>query len=576
MKNINNSIWFPPFTVFIAIMVVVVSSFILSLENRQRQREVIATEYAEFIEGDVRQRIEVFQQILRSEVGFISVNKEFTKEDWRLSIEASKVLERFPGIQGIAYTEVVMASEKQTYEQEIRRTVDPTFAIFPEGKRDIYTIIKYLEPQNDRNNKAIGFDMFTEDIRRRAMSLARDNNEVTITDPIILVQENDEDKQFGLILYAPIYKSFVNINSEQQRRQGIDGYVSIVLRTEDFLSKLLKDRETDSLGFSFYSVDATGIENSILYESDNYQNLADKRTIKTDGFLNIKSSNFGITVAYDPETVLTDELSSRSSTVLLFGTFAASLIAGVIYLLLRGKANEVALTQERTVNDAKDSLLSIASHQLRTPATGVKQYLGMVLQGFVGDVSPQQKSMLEKAYESNERQLKTINDVLFLARIDSGRIVLSRAETDIKAMVLSIVEEQKESIDSSGHTIKVSVPKKQVHAIIDEHTIRMTIENLLTNAIKYTRSGGKISISLQQDSDNTTISVKDTGVGIAREDEEKLFKQFSRVKNALSKSVSGTGIGLYLAKHIIELHEGEIVLESELDKGSEFSIVLPR
>ena len=575
MKFLRDSVLFPPAIVFGAIMIVVFSSFLVSLDDRRREQEIVASDYTEVIENSVRQRIEVFEEALRSEVGFVTVNDTFSKEDWRLSIEASQVLQRFPGIQGIGYVDVITPNQLVAYEQEAKRTVSPDFSIYPRGERDTYTAVRYLEPQSERSNATIGFDMFSEPTRRATMSAARDNNDVFITSPVELVQETEDDKQLGLLLYAPSYKNSAKIDTIEQRRDSIDGYVFIVLKTRDFLSNLLNDKELDSIGFSFYAIDKKD-ENHVLYESSKYQEHVGKQLVNSDRLMSIKGAQFGISAAYNPSTVLPESFTARSSTILFFGTLLALLITGVTYLLLRGKANELALSQERTINDAKDSLLSIASHQLRTPATGVKQYLGMVLQGFVGDVSTPQKGMLEKAYESNERQLKTINDVLFLARLDSGRIVLSKNNIDIKEMIHSIVEEQKDNAAGAGHTIKVELPHKKVEASIDEHMIRMTLENLLSNAIKYTKNGGKISIAVKQTTKDVRVVVKDNGVGIAVGDEDKLFKQFSRIKNALSKSVSGTGIGLYLAKHIVDLHGGEIKLESEQDKGSEFTVILPR
>ncbi len=573
MFSIKKSIWFPPLVVFAVIMAVVISSFLLSVENRQLDREAVANDYAKNIENDVRQRVELFEEVLWSKVGIVTVNEEFSKEDWRRYIESSSVLERFPGIQAIAYTQVVRPSEKQAYEQEARRTLDPTFTIYPEGDRDIYTAIRYIEPQNERNDKAIGYDMYSEEIRRTAMRSARDNNEIHITDPITLVQENDLDQQPGLILYAPIYANGAKIDTLEQRRQSIEGYVSVVLRTRNFLSNLLQDDEVDNLGFSFYAIDDTG--DQVLYESESYQKLSKSEMVGINRVLSINGADFGIAAAYDPNTTLPESFSARSSSVLSFGTFSALLISGVTYLLLRGKANELTLSQVRSVNDAKDSLLSIASHQLRTPATGVKQYLGMVLQGFVGDISDQQKNMLDKAYESNERQLKTINDILYLARIDSARIVLTKKEVNVNGLIRSLHDELQDEIEKNNHTFKLKLPRKHILINADEHMLRMAIENIMTNAIKYTKRGGKIVLSVVKDEELVRIAVADQGVGIAEEDYDKLFKKFIRLKNELSKSVSGTGIGLYLTRYLIELHGGTVDVDSELGVGSTFQIVLP-
>ncbi|OYW83685.1 hypothetical protein B7Z17_05335, partial [Candidatus Saccharibacteria bacterium 32-49-10] len=178
--------------------------------------------------------------------------------------------------------------------------------------------------------------------------------------------------------------------------------------------------------------------------------------------------------------------------------------------------------------------------------------MGMVLQGFAGDISEQQRDFLERAYASNERQLHIINDILYLAKLDAGRIVLTKTKFDLAELVRSSVDELATSAKEAGITISQHTPKKAT-VTADSHMFRMVLENLLTNAIKYTESGGEVTVRLVRLGDNYTVSVTDTGVGIEEKDIDKLFKQFVRIPNERSSSVTGTGVGLYLAKSLILL-----------------------
>lgn len=243
--------------------------------------------------------------------------------------------------------------------------------------------------------------------------------------------------------------------------------------------------------------------------------------------------------------------------------------------MLRASSSNLNAQKEKAVELAKDELLSLASHQLRTPATGVKQYVGMVLQGFSGKVPATQRKLLEKAYASNDRQLRIINEILHLAKIDSGRIVLAKQLTNLNELVKDIVNEQKPDIEAAKHTIEVELPKEPMIIHADTHMLRMAIENLLSNAIKYTPSGGHIGVRVFKEGPYACISIIDTGVGIDPSDKEKVFRQFSRLSNELSQQVGGTGIGLYLAKHLVELHNGHISMESEPGRGSVFTIAMP-
>lgn len=261
--------------------------------------------------------------------------------------------------------------------------------------------------------------------------------------------------------------------------------------------------------------------------------------------------------------------------VLLFGVFTAALFSYVVLLLIRARTRDLSSQKEKAVELAQDELLSLASHQLRTPATGVKQYLGMVLQGFAGRVPINQRKLLEKAYSSNDRQLRTINEILHLAKIGSGRIVLAKQLTNLGELVADVVNEQHQDIETARHTMVVNAPAKPLMVHVDTHMLRMAIENLLSNAIKYTRPGGRITVRVYKQKAAACISIVDTGIGIRREDLEVIFLQFTRLSNETIQQVSGTGIGLYLAKHLVELHRGSISVESMPDAGSTFIIFLP-
>jgi signal transduction histidine kinase len=253
----------------------------------------------------------------------------------------------------------------------------------------------------------------------------------------------------------------------------------------------------------------------------------------------------------------------------------AMLIALTVWLVLASKANELLLEQERGINDAKDNLLSLASHQLRTPATGVKQYLGLLLQGFAGDISPRQHDIIEKAYEGNERQLKTINDILYLARLGSGRIILTKTAFSMRELIYDVVHELSDEIEEKQHKIIIKAPKRQPKFIGDEHMIRMAVENMLTNAVKYSHKKGRIIVQATVSKGEMRVSVQDNGVGIPQDQQEHMFQQFVRIENELSIAVGGTGIGLYVVQNIADLHDGRVEVTSQVGKGSTFTLILP-
>jgi signal transduction histidine kinase len=228
------------------------------------------------------------------------------------------------------------------------------------------------------------------------------------------------------------------------------------------------------------------------------------------------------------------------------------------------------------LNNSKDEFISLASHQLRTPATGVKQYIGMLLEGYCGAVTSQQRDFLEIAYESNERQLRIIDDLLKVAHVDAGKITLIKEATNLTALISEVVAEQSSVFARRNQKIAFACAAEEITACVDVARMHMVLDNLIDNASKYSLPGKIIIVQLDDRPDEVEIHIKDQGVGIAKKDIAKLFQKFARVSNELSTLVGGTGLGLYWAKKIVDLHKGTIRVESRPHRGSDFIVTLPK
>jgi two-component system sensor histidine kinase/response regulator len=227
------------------------------------------------------------------------------------------------------------------------------------------------------------------------------------------------------------------------------------------------------------------------------------------------------------------------------------------------------------INKAKDVFLSIASHQLRTPATAVKQYVGMVLEGYAGDLDDKKRDLLETAYQSNERQLKIVDDLLKVAKLDAGHVTLRKEPTDIVALLRDVIADQEQAISIKKQHVSLEPDLPVMIIKIDCDNMRMVFENLLDNASKYSEDGADIQISIRAHDKSVVCLFKDHGIGISREDQKKLFQKFSRIDDSFAYAPNGSGLGLYWAKEIVKLHNGSIRLNSVKGKGSTFEVVLP-
>jgi PAS domain S-box-containing protein len=232
------------------------------------------------------------------------------------------------------------------------------------------------------------------------------------------------------------------------------------------------------------------------------------------------------------------------------------------------------VTKEHELEKAKDEFVAISSHQLRTPATAVKQFLGIMLEGYGGKITGEQRELLQSAFESNERQLAIVNDLLDVASLDSGRLQVEKTVTDVNEMLMSVIAEQEEVRKERKQKIRLEMPKKDITFKLDPRLMRMVFENLVSNASKYSFEGKTLTITLQEYKNGFSLKVSDQGVGISKENIPKLFGKFSRISNPLSSKVGGSGLGLYLTKQIVLLHGGTIDVNSDINKGTTFTVAI--
>ena len=253
-----------------------------------------------------------------------------------------------------------------------------------------------------------------------------------------------------------------------------------------------------------------------------------------------------------------------------------TLSRALYYALGRKQIESQRLQHYIELNKTKDEFISLASHQLRTPATGVKQYLGMVLQDMAGEVPDAQRKLLEKAYESNERQLAIVSDLLKVAKVDAGQVHIRQRPTDLVPLLKDVAKEQAETYASRQQKLVVEAVDEPLVAAVDQAKVRMVFENLIDNASKYSEADTTVTVRLEREGEWVKVAVIDQGVGIDPSDTGKLFEKFIRIDNDLSTKVGGTGLGLYWANNIIDLHGGMIKVTSAVGEGSTFSVYVPR
>jgi signal transduction histidine kinase len=229
----------------------------------------------------------------------------------------------------------------------------------------------------------------------------------------------------------------------------------------------------------------------------------------------------------------------------------------------------------RQLDKVKDEFISMASHQLRTPLTSVKGYISMVIEGDAGKITNPQKKLLEEAFMSSERMVHLINDFLNVSRIQTGKFIIEKSPVDLSKLVSEELDSLRPNATARGLKFNYKPPKKFPIMELDEGKMRQVIMNYADNAIYYTSENSIIYINLSIDNNEALFTVKDTGIGVPVKEREHLFSKFYRASNARVRRPDGTGVGIYLAKKVINALGGKVVFESVEGKGSTFGFRLP-
>lgn len=235
------------------------------------------------------------------------------------------------------------------------------------------------------------------------------------------------------------------------------------------------------------------------------------------------------------------------------------------------------VSREKMIERLKTEFVSLAAHQLRTPLSAIKWSLKMFLDGDLGKVNGKQKEIISKTYQSNERMIILVNDLLSVARIEEGKYALAFAPVDIVKICQVAIDALKDNLKRKKLKLVLVKPvKKAVLAIADGERIKLVVQNLLDNAFKYTPIGGKVSCVISETAQTIKIEVIDSGIGIKEDEQKRVFSKFFRSPEAVLLEPTGSGLGLYMANNIIEGHGGKIGFTSKVGKGSTFYFVIPK
>ena len=356
-------------------------------------------------------------------------------------------------------------------------------------------------------------------------------------------------------------------------QEDIDFIIAHFSKESNLLSSLAE-------GHSFSSINSPTQRKETIFRLFNVSHFIITPILIQSGILGIvfvgNISNTSVITEGDEEliSILASQIGQAIENARLFEEVFKS--SRVLESKVQDRTKQLAdaLENVEKISKTKSEFISAVSHELRTPLTSIKGYAAILIAGKLGEVPEQVKKRLEKINTHSDNLVKLINDLLDISRIESGRVEMRLTKCDIAHIIENIHDLLTPQIKTKNINWVTHISEHIPEMLLDSSQIERIFINLVGNAIKFTPENGTITIETHVDKDILTVAVSDTGIGIKQEDIDRLFDEFFRVENTINQNVKGTGLGLPLAKKIVEAHGGTMWITSKLNEGTTFHFTL--
>lgn len=580
------------------IFMVLLSGWILcsvlysSLKQTQTENERISFQYkVNEIQNQINDRLSTYEDALAGGRSFVTANPNLNEKSWKIYVDTLNIVTKYPGINGVGVVNKVVNSEELNFIHKIKKDI-PDFKIkgVPTNLElkemsDKY-VISYVYPY-ENNKQARGLDVGSESNRRIAAEISRDTGKAAITSPIVLVQ--DLKRRSGFLLFIPIYHKNKNLDSIEARRAQIVGWVYAPFISEDFFKEIIENSNfkngKDKIKLSLFHSNNIDETHQVFSNIDSNSEI--KSLYKFDMISHIYLGQSEFTIGWKKNSYFMDAYNESLLWVVVVGSLVCLLIALVVFSFenTRKKAQEIADKQTELFNQEKEKALTASkvkseflanmSHEIRTPLNGI---VGMINLLMKSKLEADDHAKINIISQSCGTLLNLIDDVLNFSKLEANKLSLKREPCNIKKIVYEVVSLFNPKAQEKGLDIVVEFLEgdSSEWVLNDSLRLKQILSNLIGNALKFTDAGAiqlVIKSFMNQDEVNSRIyriEVKDSGIGIKKELQDKLFLSFSQVDASSTKQFGGTGLGLSISKGLVELMGGKIWVESTYGLGSNF------
>ncbi len=536
----------------------------------------------------IQRRLDTYIALLQGTEGLFATQREVTPEEFSAYVQLLEIPSQYPGIQGLGFTQRFAREERPRLERQMRTALDlPGFHAWPEVPGAELHSVVMLEPRDLRNLAAMGYNMYSEPMRREAMARARDTGLPALTGKVTLKQEIHQDKQAGFLLYLPVYRGGHVPATLEERREKLEGFVYSPFRADDLLHGIFGAERQPRVAFQLY--DGLEVDEEwLLHSSHGPEAWAHEPMFTTTTTLLVAGRPWTLTFSSLPAF---DATASGPMVLPVSGLGVLVSLAFFLMMLAqvraRGEAERsadglrVALAERARVEEQlreadrrKDDFLAMLAHELRNPLAPMLTAVQLMERKQRAGVGTEREREVVERQVHHMRRL--VDDLLDVSRVTRGKIQLRKHPVDLVGSVGRAVEAARPFADSREHTLRVELPDGPVWTEADPVRLVQVLTNLLHNAAKYSESGGRITLTLACEAGEAVVRVADTGMGIPAEALPHLFEPFMQVARTLDRAQGGLGLGLTLVKQLVELHGGRVEASSEgVGRGSVFTVRLP-